>query len=340
MKNIILIILFWGVSQIQAQTKKEQIQILSLKIDSLIHIVNSERDLNAIEKNKYEDKFKNYFKEIESLNKSIKDLNVYIDKYKFKLDSVNSAFNLEIKTLRDSLKNISTLHPIGFLLPYSYGKIKKPLEEKELSTVFLPFKKSYYIIADSIISNINNHDQICFYFITPLEKEINLQCPNQYGLIIVNKYGVELYKSFWDSESMADLAGNCSPNVMQFKINNRFRNLLSLGKSGCGSGTSIQYYDIQYSSAKIEFKEAFSCGSGYSDIYFMPEKNMYLKIERINPACHYSCPSKYKISSFLLSNDQLLKSDLTKFNYDDYNDTGIETLIKNIKTKEPNVFIE
>ena len=63
MKNIILIILFWGVSQIQAQTKKEQIQILSLKIDSLIHIVNTERDLNAIEKNKYEDKFKIYFKE-------------------------------------------------------------------------------------------------------------------------------------------------------------------------------------------------------------------------------------------------------------------------------------
>ncbi len=332
--------LFWGVGQIQAQTKKEHIQILSIKIDSLINVINTERAINTIEKNNYEDKFKNYFKDIESLNISINDLKININKYKFKLDSVNNVFNLKIKTLRDSLTNITTLQPVGFVLPYSYGKIKDPNQEKELSTVFIPLKSNYYIIADSIISSINNNDQICFYFITPLEKEINLQCPNQYGLIILNKYGVELYKSFWDSETMADLVGNCSPNVKQYKTNNGYRNLLSLGKSGCGSGTSIQYYDINYSNSKIEFKEAFSCGSGYSDFYFMPEKNMYLKIERINPACHYSCPSKYKISSYLLSNDQLLKSNLTKFNYDDYNDTGIQTLIKNIKTKEPNVLIE
>ena len=340
MKNIILIILFLGVGQIQAQTKKEQIQILSLKIDSLINLINAERDLKAIQKNKYEDEIQNYIKDIESLNIYIKDLNINIDKYKFKLDSVNSVFNLEIKTLRDSLTNISTIHPVGFVLPYRYGKIKDPYEEKVLSTVFLPFKNNYYIIADSIILNINENDQICFYFITPLEKEINLQCPNQYGLIILNKYGAEIYKSFWDSESKADLVGNCLPSVMQYKINNGFRNLLSLGSSGCGSGTSIQYYDVRYSIDKIEFKEAFSCGGGYSDFYFIPEKNMYLKIERINPACHYSCPSKYKISRYLLSNDQLLKSNLTKFNYDDYNDTGIQTLIKNIRTKEPNVLTE
>lgn len=339
MKNIILIILFLGVSQIQAQNKKEQIQILSLKIDSLIHVINAERDLNAIEKNEYEDKFKNYFKNIEALNISIKDLYINIDKYKFKLDSVNSAFNLEIKTLRDSIAKITALQPVGFVLPYRYGKIKDPNDQKELSTVFIPSKSNYYIIADSIISDINNN-QICFYFITPLEKDINLQCPNQYGLIILNKYGVELYRSFWDTESMSELTGNCTPNVMQYKTNNGYRSLLSLGKSGCGSGTSIQYYDIQYLNSKVEFKQAFSCGSGYSDFYFMPEKNMYLKIERINPSCHYSCPSKYKISSYLLSNDQLLKSNLTKFNYDDYNDTGIQTLIKNIRTKEPNVLIE
>ena len=339
MKNIILIILFLGVGQIQAQNKKEQIQILSLKIDSLINVINTERDLNTIEINKYEDKFKKYFKNIEALNISIKDLYINIDKYKFKLDSVNSAFNLEIKTLRDSIAKIATLQPVGFVLPYRYAKIKDPNDQKELSTIFIPIKSNYYIIADSIISDINN-DQICFYFITPLEKDINLQCPNQYGLIILNKYGVELYKSFWDTESISELTGNCTPYVKQYKTNNGYRNLLSLGKSGCGSGTSIQYYDIQYSNTKIEFKEAFSCGSGYSDFFFMPEKNLYLKIERINPACHYSCPSKYKISSYLLSNDQLLKSNLTKFIYDDYNDTGIETLIKNIRTREPNVLID
>lgn len=326
-----------GVGQIQAQNKKEQIQILSFKIDSLINLINEERGLNAIEKNKYEDKIQNYIKDIESLNMSIKDLNINIDNYKFKLDSANSAYNLEIKTLKDSITNISSKHAVGFVLPYRYGRIKDPNEENVLSTVFLPYKNNYYIIADSIYLNINENDQFCFYFIIPLEKEINLQCPNQYGLIVLNKYGDEIYKSFWDSDSKEDLAGNCCPSVEQYKTNNGFRNLLSLGSSGCGSSMSVQYYDIRYSIDKMEFKEAFSCGGGYSDFYFIPEKNMYLKIERINPACHYSCPSKYKISSYSLFNDQLLKSNLTKFNYDDYNDTGIDTLIKNIKTKEPNV---
>ena len=41
MKNIILIILFWGVSQIQAQTKKEQILRLTHQADSL----NQSRDI-------------------------------------------------------------------------------------------------------------------------------------------------------------------------------------------------------------------------------------------------------------------------------------------------------
>jgi hypothetical protein len=340
MKKIIFIFLFWGIGQIQAQTKKEQIQILSLKIDSLNNIINSERDLKAIEKNKYEIKIQNYIKDIESLNLYVKELKAICDKYKFKLDSVNSAVELEIKTLRDSLTKISSKLSVDFVLPYSYGKTKDTYTEKMLSTVFLPFKNNYYIIADSIILNFNENEQICFYFITPLEKEINLECPNQYGLIILNNHGIEIYMSFWDSDSKVDLRGNCLPNVMQYKTNNNTRNLLSLGSSACGSGTSIYYYDIQYSFDKIEFKEAFSCSGGYSDFYFIPEQNMYLKIERINPTCHYSCPSKYKISSYLLSNDQLLKSNVTKFNYDDYNDTGIQSLLKNIKTKEPNVLTE
>ena len=225
-------------------------------------------------------------------------------------------------------------------LPYQYGEIKDPYGQQNLTTVFLPFKNNYYIIADSINFNIDENNKFCFYFITPLENEINLQCPNHYGLIVLNKLGEVIYKSFWDSDSKEDLTGNCCPSVEKYKTNNGSRHLLSLGSSGCGSGMSIQYYDIQYSIDKMEFKEAFSCGGGYSDFYFVPEKNMYLKIERINPACHYSCPSKYKISSYSLSNDQILKSNLTKFTYDDYNDTGIETLIKNIKTKEPNVLTQ
>jgi hypothetical protein len=340
MKNIILIILFLGVGQIQAQTKKEQLQILNFKLDSLINLINSERYLNIIEKNKCDGKIQNYIKDLESLNISIEKLYSNIDKYKFKLDSVNSAFKIEIKKMRDSLINRSSKQPVQIALSYRYSYVKDPNEDKILSTVYLPFKNSFYIIADSSNLNVTENDPIYFYFITPLKEEINLSCPNEYGLIVLNKNGDEIYKSIWDMNSEAVLEGNCYPKVMQFKTNSGFRNLLSISSSGCGSGASTQYYDILYSVNKIEFKEAFSCGGGYSDFYFIPEKNKYFEIERINPECHYSCPSRYKISIYLLSNDKLLKSNMTKFNYDDYNDIGIEELIKTIRIKEPNVLSE
>jgi len=66
----------------------------------------------------------------------------------------------------------------------------------------------------------------------------------------------------------------------------------------------------------------------------LPERNIYYKIEKVNPECHYSCPSKYKISSFFLSNDSPINNYFTKFIYDDFADIGIESLIKNIKMKE------
>jgi len=221
-----------------------------------------------------------------------------------------------------------------FVLPYNYSKIKDPNENKYLPTVLIPSKNITYIITDSIISKINEKDEFCFYFITPLESEINLQCPDQYGLIVLNNNGIEIYKSFWNLESKADLAGNCFPSMHRFKIANAYRNLLCMGSSGCGSGTSMTYYDLIFSNGKIKFIEAFSGGGGYSEFYFLPERNIYYKIEKVNPECHYSCPSKYKISSFFLSNDSPINNYFTKFKYDDFADIGIESLIKNIKMKE------
>jgi hypothetical protein len=223
----------------------------------------------------------------------------------------------------------------NFKLQYKYSKVIDANQNKEFTTVFLNSKDKYYIITDSIVSKINE-TELCFYFLTPQEDEINLQCPSEYGIIVIDKDNNEIYTSFWNHTSNLELKGNCLPSINHYKSTKGMRSILCLGNSGCGSGGSLTYFDINLLNNKIRFKEVFSCGGGYSDFLFIPEKNIYLKIERINPECHYSCPSRYKISSYSLTNDILLKSNLTKYMYDDYNDIGIEALLKNIQIKEPN----
>ncbi len=249
------------------------------------------------------------------------------------LSANNNKKNVEITFLKDSLSNDSIKKPKNFKLSYQHGKITDPIENRELTTVFLNFKNRKYIITDSIVSKINE-TELCFYFLTPQENEITIECPDEYGLIIVDGYNNEIYRSFWNSASESELKGNCSPSLDRYKTNNGIRNLLCLGSSGCGSGVNFTYFDVTYNNKKIRFKEVLSCGGGYSEFQFIPEKNIYLKIERINPECHYSCPSKYKISSYSLSTDLLIKSGLTKLFYDDFNDIGIEPLLKKIQQKE------
>ena len=333
MKNVLLIILLFGFAQLHAQTKKEQLEMLKTTIDSLNNILAKERNTNSINQKENENLIGKYKTETKLKDDLLNRLNKEMEISQQKTDSIVNELSKEITFLKDSLKNISTKKSKKFTLPYQHGKVIDPNENQELTTVFLNFKNKNYIITDSILSIINE-TELCFYFLTPVENEINMQCPEEYGIIVLDRDNNEIYSSFWDSESYSELKGNCLPSLNQYRTNNGIRNLLCLGSSGCGSGVSLTYFDVNYNNKKIQFNEALSCGGGYSDFQFIPEKNIYLKIERVNPECHYSCPSKYKISSYSLSTDILIKTSLTKLMYDDYNDIGIETLLKNIQQKE------
>ena len=225
-------------------------------------------------------------------------------------------------------------------LPYKHGSIQVPGEDEILSTVFIPSKNGSYIITDSIVVDFHLNGKMCFYFLTPNEEEINLSCPWQYGLIVLAENGTEVYKSFWGMDSQAELVGNCLPSLRQFKTTNGYRNFLSLGSSGCGSGASIQCYDILFTNNQIDFKRVFSYTTGYEDCYFIPKEGIYLMLERIDPECQYGCESKYKISTYLLSSDKLLKSQVTNFKYEDFNDVGVDEIINVIRNKEPKVFFQ
>jgi hypothetical protein len=322
-----------SLGQLHAQNKKEQLKLLNATIDSLNVILANERYAYSMNQKGYEDLIDSYKTEIELKSDLVSSLKTKIELNRHKADSTADVLRKEITFLKDSISSLSIKKSKKFTLPYRHGKLIDPYEGNELTTVFLNAKNKNYIITDSIASRINETD-VCFYFLTPVEDELNIQCPNEYGLIILDQNNTEIYSSFWNFESTSELSGNFFYSLNEYKTNNGKRNLLSLGTSGCGSGDIITYFDVIYINRKIQFKEVFTGGSGYSEFKFIPEKNVYLKIERIDPECHYSCPSKYEISSYSLSTDVLLKSTKTKLIYEDYNDIGIEALLKIIQQKE------
>ena len=326
--------------------------MLTFRVDSINNILSSERNVFAQKEQGYTSKISNLENqitllksEIELINKnsSGKDLEIKnLNNELVKTKNENEKIIYRLKTMTDSIKkytqtdlksNKSQDNNNRFVLPYQYKKIKNPIDNGFLTTIFITDNNINYIITDSIISSINGVNQLCFYFLTPLENEINLDCPVQFGLIVLNEYGVQIFKSFWNDESTNNL-GNCNTNILQFKLNDGFRNLLSFGSSACGSGATQNFYNIILTKDNINFKLAISGCCGYSDFYFIPEKNIYLKIQKENPKCHYSCPSKYKINSYVLSNDKLLKTFITKFEYEDFADIGIKNLMKKIQNKE------
>ena len=337
MKNVLIAIFFVGTFNLIAQSKKEQIEILKFKADSLTSLLVVERNsfsIYQIENQKIKDQNKTI---IESKSETIKNLQSNLDKCESKSDSIRTNLINQISVLNERLSHSENKNNKSFNLKYLHNKILEPNENKVLTTVFLNFKNKYYIITDSIVSKINE-EEFCFYFLTPLEKEINLQCPNEYEIIVLNNNNIKVYSTFSSDKYKSLLKGNCQPKLYQYKSKYGLRDILCLGSSGCGSDLTLFYYEIKIINQKIEFKELFSASGGYTIFHFIPEKDNYFKIERINPECHFGCPSKYTISTYSLSSDLLLKKSATKFVYDDYNEIGIEVLLKKIQVKEPSVF--
>ena len=238
-------------------------------------------------------------------------------------------FTIGISYSQSELKNHKEI-----LLPYVYGdQIKSPYDEKWYSTVFIGYRSKNYIITDSLDITLKSTSRFKFYFMTPEEIEFNVDCPNEFGFIVLDENSKEIYNNF-------DLGYNFFEDFHQFKLESKERNLLVLGSSGCGSGWSLMYFDIIFENSNFILKSAFSgVNGGYSSTLFMPEKNMYIQLDRINPSCHYSCPSLYKLTYFNLTNDSMITQKKTKFTYDDVNDTGNEELINRIRSKEPEIII-
>ena len=338
-----LYLFFVGCSHVSAQSKKEIIQDLNSQIDSLYNVVVFETQQNKAQRSKadsllvlllrersewssakmkFEESNDKKEKEIEYLKENISILYKQVEILKSQKDSVQHYFEGLIQEAGIKYDGIRFPYPLN-------GKY----EDYNLTA-------EMQIIVDSALMCVNELETFEFFFLTPLEYKDYLGCPGEYGFIVANNKSEVIHKQFWELSKDEAFVGNCLPQIINLKLKNGYRNILSIASSGCGSGATTFYYDVVQNSESLEFKLLFSDGAGYSCYHFIPEKEIYLNVERINPECHYSCPSRYSITSFNANNDQKLRSYQTKNLYDDYNDTGVEELLNIIHKKEPNILTE
>jgi hypothetical protein len=220
-------------------------------------------------------------------------------------------------------------------LPYSKGTFYSSDNDRKFNSVLINSKE--YLIIDSLTQVFNGKDQLWFYFLTEKQQEINLVCPDDYAMIVIDKNQRIVLKWFWNSYSTEyEINGNCEPGVSRCNTRGVESVYLFLGSSGCGSGTSIQWARVQYENGMLTLQKMGDFGSGYSELILNELDGTYLIIEKIDPECHYDCPSRYKLSKYDLLTNTFMRSKETKLAYEDFSNLNQSDFLEIIKKAEPN----
>ncbi len=222
-------------------------------------------------------------------------------------------------------------------LPYPTRSFYDSNESRTFTTVTLNARAKEYLIVDSLTTVFRGQDQLWFYFLIEKQQEINLVCPEDYAMIVIDKNQRIVLKWFWTSYSTDyEINGNCEPGVSRCTTRGIESVFLFLGSSGCGSGTSIQWARMQYENGLLTLQKMGGFGSGYSELMLNEQDGTYLIVEKIEPECHYDCPSRYKLSKYDLLTNAFLKSKETKFEYEDFSNLNQSDFLEIIKKAEPN----
>jgi len=311
-----------------SQTKKEQIISLNLYADSLKQVILNQN--NSISE---------YLVKINELNTSIVSLQKELNSSKLETatkDEEIDQLKIKILELGDSIRMLKRQNPNNFIFPYKYSQpIYIPNEGKYFSTVYLDFKQEIQIVTDSLIVKFNDKNSYHFYFFTPITEDLNIQCPEDFGYVIFDNLGRETFKNFHPNE----LHGNSFGGYLEFDLGSKMRRLMGLLSSGCGSGGSIQYYDLDISDEKLIQSQSINVSTGgYEFTYFLPQKKIYINGIRINPESHWSGETRYTLDFYSLINDQKIGSKVTKYIYPHFGNLGNDEIIKMIEKREPDIF--
>ena len=159
-----------------------------------------------------------------------------------------------------------------------------------------------------------------------------MQCPDNFGLLAFDAKQNLIYSNF-------NLPYNFFHGIDKITTSKSFKYFLKLAFSGCGSGSKISYFDINFNNSifYLDHSGMRDEEAGYSFIKLYPNKNSYLFIEKYQPQSHYSSPSRYQISYYNLTTSELHSKLITKYLYPDYSEIGKDQLLNKIKYKEPSI---
>jgi hypothetical protein len=330
MKQLLLLLFTLIISCSYAQSKKEIILTLRGRIDSLNQVISANES--------------NYRKSIRNLERVNTDLKNQVDKSTKEIqaltktnDSIIQLKNQQIKVLSDSLTKIKKRALNVFSLTFKQNTVT--IDGKTMTTFFIPQKGDWYVLSDTLMTTVSEFGMVCFYLLNKYEEDFQTECPDNYLILIQDNLG-NLDYTYLNTEDFLEntIQGNNYGNIVHWKGNSFHRIFLELGTSGCGSGITCNYYEIRSVNRAITLEKKLTGCSGFSDFYLNREKEVYYKIEKLDPECHYGCASRYIIAAFSMQNDEPIFSRKTKNTYPDFTDIGTDVLLNKIKSKEPNVF--
>ena len=308
-----------------SQSKKEKIIILTNRVDSLIEEINLNKNV------------------IKTKNQTITDLNKNISELKMKLSDCNSLNDIKqernevlkdkINKLVDSIAKLNHPYPKKFQFPYQYGD-KVFIGNTNYSTFYFDSRKDFQIITDSLVVEFNHNEIFHFYFFTPITESLNTQCPEEFGYLVLNNEGKKVYQIFDNSGNIE----NSFYKYQEYDLTTKKRRLLGLLSTGCGSGGTITYYELELLNGELIQKPKITVSvGGYKTTYFLTEEEKYVELIRINPDAHWSGDTRYKLNFYDLNNDKKIATKQTKYIYPHYGDIDYK-LLDLIKKREPNVW--
>ena len=243
---------------------------------------------------------------------------------------------LSILCLSAQAQKVSSYTQPWVQLPYPKGSFYDSNDNRTFNSVVLNARAKEYLIVDSLTTVFKGQEQLWFYFLIEKQSDINTVCPYDYAMIVIDKNQHIVLKWFWVANSTDhEINGNCEPGIDHCNISGVENVFLFLGSSGCGSGTSIQWARMQYENGLLTFQKMGDFGSGYSELILNKLDGTYLIVKKIDPECHYECPSRYKLSKYDLVTNAFIRSKETKFEYDDFSNYNLVDFLAIIRKKEP-----
>ena len=331
----VILILFTIIFNLKSfsQSKKERIDILNNLVDSLKIELSNEQSSKLVKVSELNSNIKAMEIQISSLTSTISKLNSELQTSKTENKSKKqeiSDLKSEIIKLNDSIKKIQNKQ----IVPFTYeNPIYSENENKYFSTVLFDFINKPQILTDSLTVKFNDELVYNFYFFIPITEDFNVQCPSEFGYVVYDNRGIEIFKNLEPN-------GNYFGGYLEFNLGFKKRRLLGVGDSGCGSGGSITYNDLDVNNGElIETANITVSTGGYETMYFMPGTKNYIYFKRINPEAHWGGDTRYELSFYSLIDDQKIRVKETKYIYPHFGDVGVDELLKIIKKREPTIFI-